>query len=93
MVVGMDRALLPQGTFERQVGQGFEPGPLFGKENGIRLSFGGPVDLSTDLFLAPVESPLVGLVDIGEGPAREEMLFDNRDGALDLPLLFGIVAL
>src|SRR3974390_1136125 len=93
MVVGMNRTPLPQGTLERKSGERFQSGSLFGKEDRIGFSLRGPVDLSTDLFLAPVERPLVGLVNVSEGPAGEEMFFDDGDGTLDLSLLFRIVAL
>jgi hypothetical protein len=77
-------------VFEGCFGQRLQLVLLFGKEDGIGFSLRRAVDLLPDLFPAPGERPFIGFTDIGEGPAGEELLLDDRHDPFHLSLLLGI---
>ena len=89
MVVGMDGAFLPEGTLEGKRRQRCEMRLLFREEGGIGFFLRGSVELHPDLVPAPVEGPLVGFIDVFEGPSGKQVFAHGRHSALHFSFVPG----
>ena len=88
VLVRMNCAFLPQRIFEGLQGQSSETRCFFLLKDLKRPPFGCPMDLHSHLFLTPSQSPLVGLIDVFESLACQQLLTDDGHISLDLPLMF-----
>jgi hypothetical protein len=87
MVIGMDRAFLPERTLKGLRGKRFQTSRLFALEDFKGAPFRRSMNLPADFLPAPDHGPLIRLVDVLEGPARQQVLTHDRYVSFHFPFM------
>jgi hypothetical protein len=89
MMIRMNHTLLPLGALKGFCRKRTKRWDFLLEEDLPRSPLGRPMDFHPHLFLRPLQSPLVGLVDVPECPACQKLLPYNRHAPFHFPLVTG----